>query len=250
MDAIDPGLWLAFYRSDLQALYAKGVFPLLWLVHRAVTGPPRGGVDPACAGFVRAWCLLFAVETLLDPWITGPVARSLDSPGAATGLAVLFVLLGDLRVLWLVAHVAGPERPGRALALALAGSAAIPLAAILATRALAAAGGPLPEQALWIAHELLFLGLVGVLGRAVVPRRVAPGRAHVVPFLRSVLGFAAGYYALWALCDLLLLAGAPEAWALRAVPNQLYYGLTVPFVAWRFFAPRYASTRAALQTSR
>lgn len=248
---MDADAWLAFYRSDLQALYLKQVFPLLWLLHRAVAGPPRAGVDPACAGFVRAWCLLFAVETLVDPWATGPLARALGSEGAAQGLALLFVLLGDLRVLWLVLHVARPGRPARALAWAALGTAAVPVLAFLATSGLAAVRHePLPPQALWITHELLFLALALGLGRVVVPRLVAPERAGVEPFLRAVLGFVAGYYALWALSDVLVLAGVPEGWGLRVVPNQLYYGLTVPYVAWRFFAPAYASTSTSVQAAR
>lgn len=228
--------WLAFYRSDLQALYGLWVAPLLWLLHRAATGPPRGGVDPSLARFVGIWCLVFAVETLVDPWATGPLAKGLG-PAGASATALLFVLLGDLRVLWLVLHVAGPERPGRAVATAAAFTAAVPLLAFVLTRGLAAAAGAaLPEQSLWITHELLFLGLALGLARWAVPRRVGPGREPVERFLRAVLGFVAGYYGLWALSDALILAGVPEGWGLRAVPNQLYYGLTVPFVAWRFFA--------------
>lgn len=244
MDGIAPDAWLAFYRSDLQALYGLWVAPLLWLLHRAVAGPPEGGVAPQAAGFVRAWCLLFAVETMLDPLAAGPLAASLASQAAGTAIALGFVLLGDLRVLWLVLHVARPERPRRALALAAAGSAAVPLLALAATRLLATVRGPLPEQALWLAHELVFLALAVGLGRLGVPRWTPPERPASARFARAVLGFVAGYYALWALSDVLILAGEPEGWGLRAVPNQLYYGLTVPYVAWRFFAPRFASPSA------
>ncbi|MEN8159516.1 MAG: hypothetical protein ABFS41_05515, partial [Myxococcota bacterium] len=55
-------------------------------------------------------------------------------------------------------------------------------------------------------------------------------------FARAVLAYAAVYYALWAACDVLILAGVDAGWLVRCLPNQLYYGLTVPFVWWRFFA--------------
>ncbi len=70
------------------------------------------------------------------------------------------------------------------------------------------------------------------------------------PFTRAVLAYAAVYYALWAACDILILAGIDAGWLLRCLPNQLYYGLTVPYVWWRFFAPSYAETSSSTQASR
>ena len=68
--------------------------------------------------------------------------------------------------------------------------------------------------------------------------------------VRALLAFAAVYYALWAASDVLILAGVDEGWLLRCVPNQLYYGLTVPFVWWRFFSPSYAASSTSTQASR
>jgi len=78
----------------------------------------------------------------------------------------------------------------------------------------------------------------------VVSRRLS-GR-----FERAVLAYAGVYYALWAVSDVLILAGVDAAWLLRCVPNQLYYGFTVPFVWWRFFAPSYVATSSSTQASR
>jgi hypothetical protein len=50
-----------------------------------------------------------------------------------------------------------------------------------------------------------------------------------------VLAFAATYYALWAFADALILAGFDAGWALRMLPNQLYYALSVPFVFFAYF---------------
>ena len=38
---------------------------------------------------------------------------------------------------------------------------------------------------------------------------------------------------LWATADVLILAGVDLGWALRLLPNQLYYAFTVPFFWWR-----------------
>jgi hypothetical protein len=60
--------------------------------------------------------------------------------------------------------------------------------------------------------------------------------------VRAVLGFVVLYYVLWALADILALNGEDRGWALRMVPNQLYYGLFVPFAYARFFSAQAASS--------
>ena len=66
-----------------------------------------------------------------------------------------------------------------------------------------------------------------------------------------MLGYVAVYYALWATADLLILGtGRDVAWALRIVPNQLYYAWYLPFVYWRFFARRYSATSTSTHASR
>jgi hypothetical protein len=127
----------------------------------------------------------------------------------------------------------------RVLAAALAATAGVPIVAWLSAFVLGRAFGSLPDQALWLIHESLFVGL------AVFVARRMPGR-----FERTVLAWAGVYYALWAGADVLILAGVDAGWLLRCIPNQLYYGLTVPFVWWRFFAPSYAATSSSTQASR
>jgi hypothetical protein len=219
--------WHDFYYAPWQGPWALLVAPFAFLVWRALAAPPRAGARPEAAPFVVAWCWIFALETMLDPIATGPVAKALDGGAAGTALGLAFVLLGDFRIWWLVLRLADPRR-GRALGLAFAATAVVPLAAWLATRALGLALGALPGQALWLAHESLFVVLAAWLSRRLAGR-----------FERAVLAFAGVYYALWAAADVLILAGVDEGWLLRCVPNQLYYGLTVPFVWWRFFAPGY-----------
>ena len=73
-------------------------------------------------------------------------------------------------------------------------------------------------------------------------RRWLPARAGTLPpatigFLRDAAAFAGVYYALWASADLLITFGGLDAgWAIRIVPNQLYYAFWIPFVYFRFFS--------------
>lgn len=233
----DPSPWRAFYESDLQGLWALLAAPALWLAWRLLRGrPATHGVHPPARGFVDAFALVFAVQTLLDPIATGPLARALGG-GAPTALGLLFVLLGDFRVFLLVAYLAGGRCAfGPALGEAALLTPVVPVAAFAAERVLSAALGPLPGQALWLVHETLFLGMVAFLRRRVVDARGSSAPPALQAYLRAVTGYVAAYYGLWALSDALLLAGVEGAWALRAAPNQLYYAFFVPFVWARFFA--------------
>ena len=224
--------WHDFYYAAWQQPWALLVAPFAFLVWRALAAPPRPGAAPEAKEFVVAWSWLFAVETLLDPVATGPIAKAIGTPAAGTVLGLAFVLLGDFRIWWLVLRIV---RPTGAALRALAPTLAIPVVAWLAAQALA----PLPDQALWLIHESLFVAVAFVASRRLAGR-----------FERAVLAYAGVYYALWAAADVLILAGVDAGWLLRCIPNQLYYGLTVPFVWWRFFAPSYAATSSSAQASR
>ena len=224
--------WHDFYYAPWQEPWALWVAPVAFLVWRSIAAPPGPGVRPEARRFVVGWSIAFAFETLLDPVATGPLTKAIDAPAAGRALGLVFVLLGDLRIWWLVF---GVERRVGSLARALLPTAGIPVVAWLVTRALA----PLPEQALWAVHEALFVATA--FG---VSRRTAG------PFERDVLAYAGVYYALWVGADVLILAGIDAGWLLRCVPNQLYYGFTVPFVWWRFFAPSYSAQSTSTQASR
>lgn len=228
--------WHDFYYAAWQQPWALLVAPFAFLVWRGVAAPAGPGAVPDAKRFVVVWSWIFALETMLDPIATGPLAKALGAEPAGTALGLLFVLLGDFRVWWLVFGLSAPRR---GVAPALLATAAVPVLAWLATRALGLGLGALPAPALWLLHESAFVALA-----AFVSRRQSNG------FLRAVLAFAAVYYALWAASDVLILAGVDEGWLIRCIPNQLYYGLTVPFVWWRFFAPSYTSSSASTQASR
>jgi hypothetical protein len=220
----------AFYESDLQGLWALLALPALWLALRLWRGrPAEGGVAPPATRFVDAFAVVFAIETLLDPIATGPVARALPAPGP-TLLSLLFVLLGDFRVFLLVAFLAGGRFAlGPAWREAALYTAVVPIFAFVASRLAANVSGAL---------------------RRVIARREKGGDPSRAAYLRAITAYVAVYYALWATCDALILAGFEWPWALRALPNQLYYALFVPFVHARFFAASYSATSASTQASR
>jgi hypothetical protein len=232
----------AFYKSDLQGVYALLVVPAMFLAYLALgaRSAPSRGVVPDAASFVRAWAIVFSLETMLDPIATGPLPRWLGIADSwmATAILVCFVLLGDFRVLLLVVRLA---RSTGSLA-AAAGTAAawtlvVPVGALTVNAALAAVIPDLPGQSIWLVYELGFAGLAIYFRFFWVPRYVEPGARRA--YLGDVIEYALGYYLLWAAADvLILIAGLDAGWGLRVIPNQLYYSFTVPFMYLRHFTAR------------
>jgi hypothetical protein len=248
---VTAGTWRALYGSDLQALYALWVVPIAFLPFLA-RDLRRPAADRADA-FVRGYALAFALETILDPFAGGPLVRWLGlGEGAATAVVFLFVLLGDFRVFLLIFGLDAVRtgRPARhAIAAAAGWTLVVPVATAIVHRSLAAAYGTLPGQVLWLVYELGFLALTVVFASIVLPRRIDDPALR--RYLAAVVAYVAAYYALWAAADALILTtGADAAWALRMVPNQLYYALYVPFVYALWFARRYTSTRSSAHASR
>jgi len=238
----------AFYRSEAQAVILLQALPLAFLAWRAAVPPPHErAVHAAASRFVAAWCLVFAFETLADPWATGPLVHALGLDDAPGGSAIMFVFvwLGDFRVLGLMLGVAtiaasagaGARRatlPRSALLRAAALTCVVPIVAGTLDALLGSVFSGLPGNTLWVIYEVGFLALAIGLGRWWVPRAATdPATAG---WLRALAGYSAAYYALWASADLVILGlGQDAGWALRVVPNQLYYGGWVVFAYARFY---------------
>jgi hypothetical protein len=245
--------WQEVYRSDLQGLWALLPVPALFLLWLTLARQPaEPGVEPRAARFVRVWAVAFTVETILDPLLTGPLLRWLGVSGPLADNAMIpFVLLGDFRVFLLVFALAPPGRAfGNAVVEAAAWTLVVPAVALVGTAALRAVRGGLPDTILWLLYEAAFTVLALLLREGVVVRRVPADRAGLRAYLRAILGYVAAYYALWATADALILAGLDLGWALRMLPNQLYYSFWMPFAYAFFFAPRYAAVSTSVQTSR
>lgn len=230
--------WHAFYYGAWQSPWALLVVPFAWGILRMVARRPgaTAGVDH----FVRVWAAICLIETMLDP-----VANALasDAPaGVGTAVGLIFVLLGDFRIYWLVFALAeGASTLAAGLARAAIATAVVPIAAYAISTLLGMGMVEVPGQVLWLVHESLFVAVCVFLARSWVPGNVPP---QWQPFARRVLGYVAAYYALWAAADVLILAGVDAGWLVRCVPNQLYYAFTVPFVEFIFWL-RPASSEAA-----
>lgn len=214
------GPWETFYHGPYQ-------HPLLLWACAGAAGAyalTRRDLAPS----LRRYCRALLGLSLLDAWLTADTVQGLGPlPAALAGAVPLFfVLAGDFRY-WLLLACA---RPGGSVALearpALA-AAAVTLVVPLFSRAAMAALGEPPGGArvLFLVYELAFAALVLAQLRWNPAR--APGWTR--PVSRCVLL----YYALWAGADALLLASGWDAgFALRVVPNALYYGGLIAVIGW------------------
>lgn len=240
-----PATWNALYASDLQGCWALLPVPALYLAWRWLAGRPRStGALPAAAGFVDAYAIVFACQTMLDPIATGPLLRGLGLAGGdlATAVMVAFVLLGDFRVyllLFALLAIAGGNTWRAALPAAAGWTLLVPAIAFPLAAAVRTARPAADPNTIWLIYEALFAVVALAMRARLVPRRVGGERPALAAFLREALAYVALYYGLWAAADALIQAGGLDlGWLLRVVPNQLYYAFWVPFVAVRFFARR------------
>jgi hypothetical protein len=234
--------WEALYRSQGQGVYALLVLPALFLASLAVRARgPGPGVVPAAARFVRTWAVVFALAALLDPIATGLLGWPM----------VPFVLLGDYRVFALLLVVMQPGRswPG-ALVEAAAWTLVVPALAYGLHRGVGVVRGEQPEMMLWLVYEIAFVLLALSLAVRLVPARVGLERRAARRYLYAILAIVGAYYGLWATADLIILSGRDWGWALRIVPNQLYYGVFVPAAYALFFASRNAASSTSTHAAR
>ena len=248
--------WQDLYRSDLQGLYALIAAPILFLLYRRLHGRPRGGALPDAAAFVDAYAIAFAIETIVDPLVGGPLVQALGLRGSAgaTVILIVFVLLGDFRVyvlLFGLIAVAAGRRWSTALGPAAVWTVLVPSVAYAGNAALHALYAGLSPDSIWLLYESLFAGLALGLRAWLPAARVAPTQPALRAYLRAALLYVAVYYGLWAAADALIqIGGLDVGWLVRVLPNQLYYGWWVPAVWGAFFSRRYQSTSASTQAAR
>ena len=239
-----PFSWHDAYYSELQSLYALLVVPVGFLAWRlAAPCDPARAVVPQAARFVSLATVLFALETMLDPIATGPMLKSNALRGtlAATLVPFLFVYLGDLRVLLVARAVLRPAEPfGRTLGFAAVATAVVPVATGVLYLGHRAIWPNADGQWMWMIYEAGFLALCVVAARVWLPRERTAGDGsdgEGRAFLSSLFGYSAAYYALWLAADVVIVvAGLDLGWAIRMLPNQLYYAFWAAFVYVRFFS--------------
>lgn len=210
----------SFYTSFWQHPLLLWLFPVIFLIK----------VRPGGVSFERA-LFLFSVLTILDPLFTGPLPELLGWPGEVTrGVMIFFVLLGDFRFFFFVERFSRSlDEARRGMALALAMTFVVPLLQAALLRAY-------PQtfenpRHTFLAYELLFLAVAIFYRLILLPRRHLT--QEIRTWLQAISGYAAAYYALWALADVVILAGYDSGFLLRVIPNVLYYGLFMPFVYWK-----------------
>jgi hypothetical protein len=234
--------WHTVYYSDLQSLYALLVVPFAFLAWRLAAGvDERSATVPGVARFVSGITFVFAIETMIDPIATGPFLKLdfLHDTWASTLIPFLFVLLGDLRVLLLAIGVTRPERSLRQnLAWTLGTTFIVPIMTGILFSLTRWIWPDVHGQVQWMIYEFGFFALCIYLARVWVPRSIPNDPARAA-FLKSIFGYSAAYYALWWVADVfIVVADLDIGWAIRIVPNQLYYAFWVPFIYWRFFSLR------------
>ncbi len=225
-DPLTTGPFEAFYASAWQH---PGLLWLANLVGLALVLTHRGTAAPSA---VR-WALLWVGVSVVDAWLSANHVFGLGKlPGAAASVVPFFlVLFGDVRVLWAADHAARPgahtaQAPGLArLPWALAVGFIAPVVSWLATNPFKDVWPSSwdPMRTLFVTYELTFFGLMLALRAS---------RWAGSPAARRMAGFAMLYYALWISADLVILnstgAVRDAGFALRVVPNVLYYGFCVP----------------------
>jgi hypothetical protein len=198
----------AFYGSIYQQPLLLAVPALLWLTLLLFRAQPHD------SGW--RYGVVFTALSILDAWLTAGTVLGLGpwTGALAVAVPVFFVILGDFRVyFWMHRH----ER-GRFWFKALAWSLVVPAASALVMKLLPEAWTAVPRVT-FLVYELLFLGVFSVFCKL-------KGRFDVFGL------YALGYYALWVLADVALLATAETsgfAWCLRITANLLYY---VGWMVW------------------
>lgn len=210
-----------------------GTLPILaWAVTQRVpeSKHPARAPDAQTSQLARARLrLLWVLQALiaLDALCTGGLSP-LPSPSPwATAAAVFFVIAGDARFFFLLQDPSlSATGMGARLLRALLLSAVLSLAAYVGQQVFPA---QLPSSRhLFLTYELMLL--VTTLVLAAWFARRAPDPA--VRCQRRLTGFVALQYGLWALADVVILSAASWSdlgFALRLVPNALYYVAFVPF---------------------
>lgn len=218
------------WHNPLAFFLCGGLF-LAWLARRL----------PYLWGYAVVWTFLIVMDAVFDG--TLPIYP----PAVAAGpwpqrIAILFVVLGDLRVFLLIERALSLDLP-RTSRVGLARAWAIPIAASLLSLPLAALlrriyPGETGSRVVFLAYEAGFIALLLPLFWGLVLRPRAAGlSAPLRRYIDELAAFEAVQYGLWALADVIILAGNDIGFLLRFLPNVMYYGAYVPFAVLRAPAP-------------
>lgn len=181
------------------------------------------------APFLFAYVVVFALEILADATLTSAWSPLPAGSRAATAASVAFVVLGDARYFAMLARAKGAVTLRGSLAL-LGLSLVVPIMSYVPQVAMPSLF--VDPRRIFLTYEAMFFALALAMGAWIRAWPVGDARRWA---LRVTL-FELTQYALWATADVVILAGIDAGFALRLVPNTMYYVFFLPFVAWS--APR------------
>lgn len=219
------------------AYYSPWHNPLsFWLITVGFLAAVRFGERARSGTWLTAFLLLFGLEISLDALAQGELSPLAGST-LLTPVSIAFVILGDFRFFLLLTKYSSGARSavgvyGMAAAIALV----VPLLSGLSQRLMPDTFADMRH--VFLAYELALFTLTLGLRLAWYPRRYADVDPAVRRWIGAVMAFELVQYGLWASADMVILAGSDLGYALRLVPNTLYYALFLPFVWWK--APREA----------
>ena len=215
------GSWERFYNGAVQHPW------LLWaaLALGLVVVWRRDDLHPSLRRYLYGLGLL----SFLDAWWTSTHVYGIGNvdPDAQQRGQLLFILAGDFRYLLLVcaATLEGGIAPqAKTILKAVGWTLIVPLVSQGLLMALPESwSGP---RTLFFVYEVAFFLLAASL-------LVWHRNCQAVYWLRSVSLFVMLYYGLWASVDAFLLAtGADVGFLFRVLPNWLYYGGLIGWIAW------------------
>lgn len=175
-------------------------------------------------GFLWRYLALFTLAIVADAWATGALTP-LGNTVWMTPVAILFVVLGDLRYFLLLERFRrgsdGTVTPAGAARI-VAVSLVVPVASTVARHVL----DPRDGRVTFLVYELMFLVMALAIRFLWLPRRATEATAA---WLGALTSFEIVQYALWALADIVILSGVEAGFLLRLVPNTLYYAAFLPY---------------------
>ena len=181
------------------------------------------------------YLLVFALRTLADILVASKIL-AMPNDSAQVAVEYLFVLIGDLRFILLLAYFLYAGLGAAELQrLSLPGSVIKPafVFTLFPTILVGAVGFAKPQLLIearhkFLAYELIFFCLTVLWIYVVLPQKSLP--AASARFIKSAAIPVFLYYGLWSLADILILRGVEAGYAIRIVPNFLYYSVFLWYV--------------------
>lgn len=206
---IDQNVWLKVYPA-IAANAALFVFALLR--------------RPA----LKTYLMIFSLTTLADILVAGKIVP-LGDERLRTPLEYLFVLVGDLRYILLLAFILyGQKTLAELRAFRLTGDVLRPtlIFTLFPTLLVSAINFAKPgvlqvPRHKFLAYELAFFILTLLWIYVVLPQKNISEKE--AGFLRRASVPVFVFYGLWSLSDIMILNGIEAGYALRIVPNFVYY---------------------------